>query len=124
MGLIDSGLPIGSRLRFTQVELEVAAPRIPCSTLATRMNDDPAFVKRFLRAERPGMYCRVLAGGALESGEGFDLKLPAGEPVTTIDLFRACQRKLDATELRRFLAVELDARTRESFRNRLTALET
>ncbi len=37
---------IGDRLRMGSVILEVTAPRIPCSTLATRMGD-PQFVKKF-----------------------------------------------------------------------------
>ena len=53
--LASARLNVGDRLRIGAVVLEVTAPRIPCVTLATRMGD-PAFVKRFRHAERPGLY--------------------------------------------------------------------
>jgi MOSC domain-containing protein YiiM len=53
---------IGDRLHVGTVILEVAAPRIPCVTLAARMGD-PVFVKRLRAAERPGLYCRVIQEG-------------------------------------------------------------
>lgn len=121
-GLEAPGLPIGTRLQFERVELEVSAPRIPCATLATRM-DDPAFAKRFMRAERPGLYCRVLTGGALRPGEPFAALAPDGAPLTTIDLFRACHRKLESRELEGFLAVPIDERTRRDFQRQLDELE-
>jgi len=58
---------IGDRVQFGDVLLELAAPRIPCNTLATRMGD-PQFVRRFARAVRPGAYVRVLQTGVLEAG--------------------------------------------------------
>lgn len=58
---------VGDRVRWGDVLLELTAPRIPCSTLATRM-DDPRFVKRFAEAVRPGAYARVLHTGVIESG--------------------------------------------------------
>ncbi len=60
--LESAEVSIGDRLRIGPVVLEVTAPRIPCVTLARRM-DDPAFLKRFRAAERPGVYCRVLREG-------------------------------------------------------------
>ncbi len=58
---------LGDRLVVGDVILELSAPRIPCNTLATRM-DDPLFVKRFAEAGRPGSYVRVLAEGTLAAG--------------------------------------------------------
>jgi MOSC domain-containing protein YiiM len=45
---------IGDYLQIGEVTLQVTAPRIPCGTFATRM-DDPQWVKKFRRAERPGL---------------------------------------------------------------------
>ena len=59
--LESAALAIGDRLHVSGVILEVTAPRIPCWKLAQRMGD-PGFVKRFRAAERPGAYCRVIAG--------------------------------------------------------------
>ncbi|MGD8417378.1 MAG: MOSC domain-containing protein, partial [Pseudomonadales bacterium] len=50
-GLPSPDLPIGARLEFDQVLLEVTAPRIPCNTLAERMGD-ARFARAFVRAER------------------------------------------------------------------------
>ena len=44
---------VGDRVHIGTVTLEVTAPRIPCVTLARRM-DDPAGLKKFRAAERPG----------------------------------------------------------------------
>lgn len=121
-GLPAPGLVIGSRLTFTSVVLEVSAPRIPCNTLAARMGD-AAFIKRFMAAERPGVYCRVLSTGDLRPGEAFSLAGAAGPGITTVDLFRGTQRRLSAAELREFLAVPIDARTRAKFESKLNQLE-
>jgi MOSC domain-containing protein YiiM len=58
---------VGDRLRLGDVVLELTAPRIPCSTLAARM-EDAQFVHQFRQAVRPGAYARVLQGGAIEAG--------------------------------------------------------
>lgn len=58
---------VGDRVQFGNVVLELTAPRIPCSTLATRMGD-PRFLQRFAQANRGGAYARILQGGALHAG--------------------------------------------------------
>lgn len=58
---------VGDRVQVGDVVLELTAPRIPCATLAARMND-ARFVARFAQAERPGAYARVLHPGVLEAG--------------------------------------------------------
>jgi MOSC domain-containing protein YiiM len=121
-GLPSPGLVIGSRLAFDSVVLQVSAPRIPCNTLAARMGD-AGFVKRFMAAERPGVYCRVLTRGRLAPGEEFSVAHCPGSRATTIDLFRAAQRRLSATELREFLALPIDERTRRKFASKLQQLE-
>lgn len=121
-GLPSPGLAIGTRLEFSKVVLEVSAPRIPCSTLASRM-EDTGFVKQFMAAERPGAYCRVVVPGRVERGEAFVLREPAATGLTTIDLFRGIQRKLSVVELQQFLALPIDARTRDKFEGKLRQLE-
>ncbi|TVS12404.1 MAG: MOSC domain-containing protein [Gammaproteobacteria bacterium] len=113
-GLPDPGLVIGSRLRLPDLLLEVTAPRIPCNTLAQRMND-PSFAKAFMRAERPGVYLRVIEAGSVRAGDGIELERYAGDQLTTVDLFRDSHRKLEAEMIRRYLAVPIDIRTRSKF---------
>lgn len=67
--LESAELIIGDRLQIgDHVLLEVTAGRIPCATLAMRM-DDPHFVKRFRQAARPGVYCRVIQSGNMQAGD-------------------------------------------------------
>ena len=120
-GLPDAALPIGSRLQFAQVLLEITAPRIPCNTLATRMGD-PNFIKAFVRAERPGYYCRVITEGNIATGEAFTLDESAASNLTTVDLFRASYRKLDAAEIEQFLAAPISIRDRENLEKRRRTL--
>jgi MOSC domain-containing protein YiiM len=114
-------LNIGDRLHVGAVTLEVTAPRIPCVTLAARMGD-PAFVKRFRFAERPGVYCRVIQPGSVHVGEAVSLERYIGPTVTAIEMFRDFyQPALSEATLRRYLAapiairdrVEKEARLRE-----------
>lgn len=117
-GLPEPGLVIGSRLRLPQLLLEVTAPRIPCNTLAQRM-EDPGIVKAFVAAERPGVYCRVIEPGRVQAGDEVSLQPYDGEQVSTIELYRANYRRLTDADLRRFLAVPIDMRTRRKFEDRL-----
>ncbi|MEE4359908.1 MAG: MOSC domain-containing protein [Pseudomonadales bacterium] len=117
-GLPEPGLPIGTRLRFSDLLLEVSAPRIPCNTLAQRM-DDPGFVKAFVRAERPGIYLRVIEPGTLAPGEAFTLEPYAGDQRSTTALYRDSYRKLDDDEIRAWLALPIDARTRAKLEAKL-----
>jgi MOSC domain-containing protein YiiM len=118
-GLPEPNAIIGSRIDFGSVELEITAPRIPCNTLAARMGD-PGFVKRFVAAERPGLYCRVIRPGTLATGAPFSLLPYAGDPVSTLEIFRARYRRLGSAELRRFLAAPLDERTRMGYQRDLS----
>jgi len=110
-GLPSADLVIGSRLHFPQVVLEVSAPRIPCNTLAKRM-EDSTFVKAFKAAERPGFYARVLQTGPIASGEDFRLEVPDGLRATTVELYRSWGRRMSLEELDHFLAAPIDIRTR------------
>jgi MOSC domain-containing protein YiiM len=110
--LESARLNVGDRLRVGEVLLEVTAPRIPCVTLATRMGD-PAFVKRFRYAERPGLYCRVIQAGAVQVGQPVALEPYAGATIAAIEMFRAFYAgKLDEATLRRHLAAPIAIRDR------------
>jgi MOSC domain-containing protein YiiM len=113
---------IGDRLHIGQVSLEVTAPRIPCVTLAARMND-PSFVKRFRAAERPGLYCRVLREGLVQAGDPVILEPYTGETVTALEMFRNFyEPKLDEASIRRHLAAPVAIRDRVEQEQRLLKL--
>lgn len=105
-------LQIGDRLQVGTVTLEVTSPRIPCVTLAVRM-DDPTFVKRFRQAERPGVYCRVIEEGYVQAGDPVTLHPYAGETLSALEMFRDFFKpQLDEATIRRHLAAPIAVRDR------------
>lgn len=78
---------IGDTLKTGEVILQVTAPRIPCGTFAARMGD-PAWVKKFRQAERPGLYCRVLREGFVSPGGFVSVEEYGGETVSILEMYR------------------------------------
>jgi MOSC domain-containing protein YiiM len=113
IGELESAqLYIGDRLHVGPVILEVTVPRIPCATLAARMGD-PAFVKRFRYAERPGLYCRVMQEGVVQVGDRVRLERYTGETILAIQMFRDYYAAdLDEARIRRQLAAPIAVRAR------------
>lgn len=113
---------VGDRMRIGTVVLEVTAPRIPCLTLAVRMGD-PAFLKRFRRAERSGVYCRVIQAGEVLVGGPVDYTPYAGVRVPVLEVFRAFfDPHPGEGVLRRQLSVPVAARAREAYEEQLAEL--
>jgi MOSC domain-containing protein YiiM len=120
--LESASMRIGDRLIIRGVVLEVTAPRIPCVTLATRMGD-PAFVKRFRAAERPGLYCRVIQPGVVQAGDSVHLELYRGETVTVLEMFRFFyESNPSAAALVRQLAAPIAIRARRENEARLAQI--
>jgi MOSC domain-containing protein YiiM len=110
--LYSSQACIGDRFLIGSTELEITAPRIPCGTLARRMNDR-SFTKRFRAAERPGLYCRVLRAGYVQEGDPVGYERYSGDTITALELFRAFYMDhLDESTLRRHLAAPIAIRDR------------
>jgi MOSC domain-containing protein YiiM len=121
-GLESAAWWIGDRLHIGGVVLEVTAPRIPCVTLAARMGD-PAFVKRFRVAERPGLYCRVIQPGVVSTGDPILLEPYPGQTVTALEMFRFFYAtNPSAAEMRRMLAAPIDIRSRRDLEARLASM--
>ena len=117
-GLQSAAFAIGDRLRVGSLVLEVSAPRIPCSTLARRMAD-PLFVKKFRRAERPGLYCRVLEEGAIRSGDAVAIEPRGGRTVGVLDMFRHHYHPERQDMAQRLLAAPISARARAQIEHQL-----
>lgn len=114
--LTIEGLPgnlfIGDRLLVGDVVLEATSARIPCGTLATRM-EDPGFGMAFRQAARPGVYFRVLNPGEVQAGDSVTLVENAAGVVTVLDLFHfAYETSHDAERLQRFLEAPIATRVR------------
>jgi MOSC domain-containing protein YiiM len=113
---------VGDYLSLREVTLQVTAPRIPCATFAARMND-PQWVKRFRRAERPGLYCRVLQEGFVKAGEPVSVERYSGETISTLDMFREFYNKNKSEEsLRGHLEAPIAIRARRDIEKELRAL--
>lgn len=120
--LEGTGFQAGDRLQIGEVVLEVTSPRIPCGTLAARMGD-PQFIKKFRRAERPGLYCRVIQPGQVRVGASVTILRYIGGTVSVLDMYRDFYEP-DETEagLRRFLDAPIDIRSRREKETLLAAL--
>jgi MOSC domain-containing protein YiiM len=75
VGVDVTGALIGERWRVGSVLLEVSAPRIPCVVFKNWL-EQPAWVRRFTEAGRPGAYLRVLEEGSLEAGDPVTVTRP------------------------------------------------
>lgn len=112
-GLESAQFNIGDQIHIGQVILQVTAPRIPCGTLAGRMNLPP-FAKQFRAAERPGLYCRVLREGTLQAGDPVSVEKYNGETVSLVETMRDYyEPDLTEASIRRFLAAPIAIRLRK-----------
>jgi MOSC domain-containing protein YiiM len=71
-GIDVSGALIGERWRVGTAVVAVTSPRVPCYKLAMTM-DDPAFVRSFARALRPGAYLSIVSEGDVASGDTVEI---------------------------------------------------
>lgn len=121
-GLESARSNIGDRFRVGGVMLEVTSLRIPCVTLAARMGD-PQFVKRFRRAERPGVYCRVIVPGVVRTGDPVSVIPYPGETIPALEVFRRFYTQAyDEAFLRRALSAPLHHATRRDYEDLLADL--
>ena len=98
-GLDESEIHIGDIFRIGTARVQVSQPRQPCFKLGIRLGD-PAAVKRFVQIEQPGVYVRVLDGGAVETGDELltELQMPHNYSVRTVfHLLYNAKEDLDAT---------------------------
>ena len=123
--LTIDGLPtdfyVGDRLLIGDVLLEATSPRIPCSTLAARMQDN-GFGVQFRKAERPGIYFRVLNEGEVSAGDGVTLIENPVPVVSILELFRfSYDLSPDPADLERYLEAPLAERFRAKVEQKLAA---
>jgi MOSC domain-containing protein YiiM len=113
---------IGDRLVIGDVILEVTAPRIPCGTFAARM-EDPQFIKRFRRAERPGLYCRVIQAGLIEMGDAVKVERYKKDTIAVLQVFRDYYDRNKSEEtIRKHLNAPIAIRIRSALEQELQNL--
>jgi MOSC domain-containing protein YiiM len=93
-GLDLRGAVVGERWRIGDAEFEVAQPRIPCFKLALRAGDR-SMPRRFVAAERPGVYLRVVTTGTLRAGDAVQILDRPDHGVTVSEVFAIYHRNRD-----------------------------
>jgi MOSC domain-containing protein YiiM len=86
-GIDVSGALIGERWRVGSAVVQVTSPRIPCYKLAMTM-DDPAFVRRFGHALRPGAYLAIVQEGDVAAGDGVAIVHRPAHALTLAEMVR------------------------------------
>jgi MOSC domain-containing protein YiiM len=102
-GLDISGALIGEVWQLGEVVVQVTAPRIPCVTFQSWM-DEPHWVKRFAAGRRPGAYLRVLREGSVGAGDELTVRSRPDAVVTVAESMAAFYG--DREIMQRLLAVE------------------
>jgi len=121
-GLESAQFNIGDLLHLEDVTLQVTAPRIPCGTFAARM-DDGQWVKRFRKAERPGMYCRVIREGSVQPGNTVSVEKYTGPTISIPEMYREYYNRNKSEEiLRRHLDAPIAIRARRDLEKELRRL--
>ncbi|MBB3315628.1 MOSC domain-containing protein YiiM [Rhizobium sp. BK181] len=111
-GLDNSIVSVGDRFIAGDLVLEVTSARIPCATFAARMGE-PGFVKRYTKAARPGIYCRVIKGGTIAAGIPVEHLPYGGEKVTMPDMIATFGKVLAARDRDRYLAAPIHYKLRD-----------
>ena len=109
-GIDVSGALVGERWRVGTAVLAVTSPRVPCYKLGMTMGD-PAFVRRFARALRPGAYLAIVEEGDLGAGDSVEI---VGKPEHTLSLAEMARIYLfERNRLGEMLVPELPSDWRE-----------
>jgi MOSC domain-containing protein YiiM len=95
-GLDVDGALVGERWQVgADVLLEVAGPRIPCSTFASRMGER-GWVRRFTEVGNSGAYLAVLQPGTVRVGDPVEVVSRPDHGIGVRLAFRAFTGDLDA----------------------------
>ena len=119
-GLAEPYLCVGDEIILPELRLQVTAPRIPCNTLAAKMNDK-LFAKKFMKARLPGIYCRVLEAGTVREGDTFSVVEYPGNRISTVQFFVDWKRKMTPAEISVYLDAPIDIRSRTELEQQLRA---
>ena len=102
-GIDVTGALVGDRWSVGNALLEVSEPRVPCWRLGVRM-DDPAFLRRFTQAGRPGTYLRIIEEGDIGADDAIGIAERPDHDVSIGAVFRIYTR--DRHEAERLLGVD------------------
>jgi MOSC domain-containing protein YiiM len=111
-GLDNAVVAVGDRFIAGDLVLEVTSARIPCATFAAKMGD-PKFAKRYFKAGRPGIYCRVARAGTAIAGVEVKYEPFCGAKVTMPEMMETFGRKLSDHDRARYLAAPIHHKLRQ-----------
>jgi MOSC domain-containing protein YiiM len=101
----ETNICVGDVFRIGTASIQISAARTPCENQARHIGR-PDWVKRTIEELRTGMYARVLAPGALQSGDRLLLEARPN-PGLTVHLLNDCYyRHYRADVAERFFAAE------------------
>ncbi len=109
--LDNCAVAVGDKFIAGDLVLEVTSARIPCATFAAKMGD-PKFVKRYMLAGRPGIYCRVLQASTVSAGAAVTYVPYAGSRVTMPELMAMLDRSPSREDRTRYLTTPIHHRLR------------
>ena len=120
VGLLESEMNIGDKLRVGSAIVMVTQPRMPCYKLGIKFGR-PDIVKRFLASERTGFYFSVLKEGEVGAGDVIELIGKSNDDLKVRDVTSLYTRdKHNVALLRRAIGVEaLPESWKRYFRHRL-----
>jgi MOSC domain-containing protein YiiM len=87
VGLLETTLCIGDRLKVESAVLVVTQPRVPCYKLALRFGRED-MIKRFLMSGRSGFYFSVIEPGEVSVGSKVEILSRDHNGVTLADIGR------------------------------------
>ena len=124
-GLATGAAVVGDRLHLGEtVVLEVTCGRIPCGTLTARMGIR-AFTRRFRKAARPGLYCRVIEPGSVQAGDLVRYEPSLESTLGVVELAEMFyERDPTREQLERLLAAPIDERGRRDIERQLAAMDS
>jgi MOSC domain-containing protein YiiM len=112
-GLDNEAVAVGDRFAIGEVILEATAPRMPCATFAAKM-DNPHFVKRYRKAERPGFYCSVIRSGELSAGLRVNFQAYGGVRISMPEMMRDYGKTISGDKLDAYLSAPIHHKLRAS----------
>lgn len=121
-GVEGREVAVGDRFEIDDVVLEVTSHRTPCAVFAARMGD-PAWLKQFMKAGRPGAYCRVIEPGHLKAGEPVLHRPFDGDRITVSQLLALeGARDIEPELMQRILRTPVHYKMRADYEQRLATL--
>lgn len=121
-GVEGRSICVGDRFEIDRLVLEVTSHRTPCATFAARMGN-PAWVKQFFEAGRPGAYCRVIEAGSVHAGEPVRHKPFQGDRISVSQLLALDkERDLEPEFMQRALRTPLHYKMRADYEEKLAKL--